>query len=68
MRILKAQDGDRLDQIVYKEYGTLEVLEEVLQANPHLVSKVILEDGDEITIAVIDIVKDSEDRELKTLW
>lgn len=41
-----AKTGERLDQIIYSNYGTLEAFEQVLEANPHLLKKEILEIGD----------------------
>lgn len=38
-----AKAGERLDQIIYSNYGTLEVFEQVLEVNPHLLKKEILE-------------------------
>ena len=67
MRQIIAQKGDRLDQIVYKEYGTLKVIDKVLEANPQLKSKVLLEDGDIINIPIITIPKESI-KEVQALW
>jgi len=67
MKQIIAQKGDRLDQIVYKEYGTLKVIDKVLEANPQLKSKVLLEDGDIINIPIITIPKESI-KEVKALW
>lgn len=41
-----AKTSERLDQIIYSNYGTLEVFGQVLEANPHLLKKEILEIGD----------------------
>lgn len=41
-----AKTGERLDQIIYSNYGTLEVFGQVLEVNPHLLKKEILEIGD----------------------
>jgi len=67
MKQIIAQKGDRLDQIVYKEYGTLKVIDKVLEANPQLKSKVLLEDGDIINIPIITIPKESI-KEVQALW
>lgn len=46
MRRTVATQGDRLDQIIYTFYGTLEVMNEVMMSNSHLMGKPILSDGD----------------------
>jgi len=40
------QEPKRLDQIVWEVYGNLEQFEEVLEANPKLSKKMILQVGD----------------------
>lgn len=67
MKQIIAQNGDRLDQIVYEQYKTLSVIDKVLEANTHLKNKVILEDGDVINIPVITIAKETI-KKVKTLW
>lgn len=67
MKQIIAQNGDRLDQIVYKQYKTLSVMDKVLEANTHLKNKVILVDGDVINIPVITIAKETI-KKVKTLW
>jgi phage tail protein X len=67
MKTVKAQAGDRLDQIAFSEYGTLKVLEKLIGANPHLVTKVILDDNDIVNIPVIEIQKQTI-KEVKALW
>jgi len=67
MKTVIAQNGDRLDQIVYQEYETLDVLDKVLEANTHLNNKVILEDGDVVNIPVITIQKETI-QEVQALW
>ncbi|MBD3842592.1 MAG: tail protein X, partial [Campylobacterales bacterium] len=59
MKQIIAQNGDRLDQIVYKEYGTLKVIDKVLEENTHLKYKVLLEDGDVVNIPVVYIPKET---------
>ena len=66
MRTYTAQKGDRLDSIVFKEYGTLEHLDKVLEANPHLVTKVAYDDGDVVNLPVIEVPK--KEIKVKTLW
>lgn len=67
MKQIIAQNGDRLDQIVYEQYKTLSVMGKVLEANTHLKNKVILVDGDVINIPVITIAKETI-KKVKTLW
>jgi len=67
MRTIIAQKGDRLDQIVYKEYGTLTIFDKVLEANTHLATKPILSDGDVVNIPVIQIKRQTT-KEVKSLW
>jgi phage tail protein X len=56
----RAYEGERLDEIVYGYYGTLEVFEEVLAYNARL--PVILQDGDIVKLPEIKIepVKEAE--------
>lgn len=60
-----ASDNQRLDEIVYKEYGTLEFFVDVLEKNQHLTNKVILKMGDVVNIPVI-----TKNKEIKedSLW
>lgn len=67
MKIVKAQRGDRLDQIVFKHYGTLKVYGEVLEANDHLVKKIILDDGYIVNLPVIEVVINPI-KKVETLW
>ncbi|WP_108062729.1 tail protein X [Poseidonibacter lekithochrous] len=67
MKTNNVQAGDRLDQIVYKEYGTLDVFAQVLAANPQLKSRTILNDTDVINLPVIEISPGKE-KEVKSLW
>lgn len=48
-----ASDNQRLDEIVYKEYGTLEFFVDVLEKNQHLTNKVILKMGDVVNLPVV---------------
>lgn len=64
-KIVIAQKGDRLEQIAYKEYKTLKVINKVIEANSHLISKVILDDGDIVNLPPIKLVKV---KEVKSLW
>lgn len=67
MRTVVAQAGDRLDQIAYKEYGTLTIFDKVMEANTHLATKPVLSDGDIVNIPVIEIKKETT-KEVKSLW
>ncbi len=67
MKTYTAQNGDRLDQIVYQEYNTLKVMDKVLEANIHLKHKVLLEDGDIVNLPVVTIEKETI-KKVKTLW
>ena len=60
--IYMSQDGDVLDQICQKYYGTTtRVVEQVLEANPHLTNlDAVLEAGIKITLPEITIQKETE--------
>ena len=60
-----AKDGDLLDWIVWKHYGTTSVLEQVLQANPNL-TKEILYAGTIVRLPYIEEIKKTN-TEIK-LW
>ena len=62
-----AKDGERLDQIVYAVYGTLDVYDEVLKANIHIADKIELEAGDIVYLP--DIKRDTTTlKDEKSLW
>ena len=63
-----ATQGERLDQIVFTQYNTLnkDVLNIVLSANKHLLNKIEL-DGFDI-VYLPDIQIDTFIQEEKTLW
>lgn len=65
MIIYTTKDGDVLDWIVWKHYGTLEVLEEILNVNPG-VSDEILKAGIKIKLPYIDTTLKSR-KEIR-LW
>lgn len=50
-----ACDGDRIDQIVYEHYGTLDVLSQVFDANPGIAQYLTLPMGLEITLPDIAV-------------
>ncbi|MBE2986564.1 tail protein X [Campylobacter sp. RM12920] len=58
-----AKDGERLDTIVYKHYGTLENFAEILAFNSRLNS--ILKAGDKVFLPEI---KENVVKKEKTLW
>ncbi|MFV0481360.1 MAG: tail protein X [Campylobacteraceae bacterium] len=62
MTIYTAKDGDRLDKIVYKHYGTPEIFSQVLVYNTKL--DAILKAGDKVYLPTITIEAKKEDR----LW
>ena len=66
MRQIKASDNQRLDEIVFTEYGTLEFMEIVLENNPHLTTKLILNIGDVINLPIVTKNKIEEKEEV--LW
>ena len=67
MKKYVAKRGERLDEIVFKEYKTLdkEVLNAVLSANKHLLNKLKLDAFDEVFLPEIEIKPKKTD---KTLW
>jgi len=67
MREYVATQGERLDQIIYREYKTLDknIVDEVLKANPHLLNKLVLDAFDKVYLPEIEIKSSSED---KALW
>lgn len=62
-----AKQGERLDTIVYSYYGTVDVLHTVMLYNVDLLGKELLDDGDVVTLPVID-TESSEIEKGKTLW
>ncbi|MCF6202027.1 MAG: tail protein X [Hydrogenimonas sp.] len=61
-----AKEGERLDQIVYAVYGSLEIFNEVLKANIHLADKIELDAGDRVYLP--EIKTDAETKDEKALW
>lgn len=62
-KIYIAKDGERLDIIVYKHYGTLKNFTEILAFNSHL--NAILKAGDKVFLPEI---KANVAKKEKTLW
>jgi len=67
MREYRANQGERLDRIIYREYKTLnqDVVNKVLEANPHLLGKIELDAFDIVYLPEITIEPCEEN---KTLW
>ncbi len=66
MKIVNALNGQRLDEIVYIEYGTLKNMEKVLDMNPHLTSKILLDSSDLVTLPIVEIALDENKED--ELW
>ena len=66
MKTVRAYKGQRLDQIIYKEYKSLDknIVNAVLAANPHLLKKVELEAGDIVNLPRIE----QKEQKGKYLW
>ncbi len=64
MKKIRAKYLDRLDQIVFREYGDLNHFEKVLEANPKLANKIILNEGDIVNLPLFKIEK----KKLDSLW
>lgn len=60
MKYTVATQGDRLDQIIYHHYGTLDVMNEVMMHNPNLMSTPILQNGDKVYLPDIDVTAQAE--------
>ena len=65
MTIITASQGDRLDQIVAKVYGTVAVYETVLSENEHLADRLTLEAGD---VVYLPDIPDETPAESAGLW
>lgn len=60
MRHTIATQNDRLDQIIYQYYGTLNVMNEVMMNNVHLMGKAILDNGDKVYLPDVIIPAPTE--------
>lgn len=60
-----ANDGDRIDSVVYRTYGTLEPLWMVLESNRELLGREVLQSGD---VVVLPLYKTKPKEETKALW
>lgn len=64
MKKVEASDNQRLDEIVYEQYGTLEFMEIVLENNPHLTTKLVLNIGDVVYLPTVDKTIEIKEDEL----
>jgi len=66
LKTVTAYKGQRLDQIIYKKYSTLEsdVVNAVLSVNVHLLNKLELEAGDVVYLPKIE----AKEPKGKHLW
>lgn len=64
MKEIKAKDYERLDQIVFREYQTLDYFEKVLEQNPKIANKMFLDEGDIVNLPIFKIDK----KKLESLW
>lgn len=65
MRVVITQ-AQRLDEIVYAHYGDLTHLDDVIAVNQHLVTKIILEAGDEVLLLEYEVK--SKENNIPALW
>ena len=71
MTLHRCTDGDRIDLIVLKHYGSLKPLNTVIEANRHLFSKsLILKSGEIVKLPEIEEerVEKSKPKERELLW
>lgn len=66
MRVVIKQQNKTLNDITLLHYKSLEALDLVIDSNPHLLSKVILDLGDEVILPEFE--QASKSAQLKTLW
>lgn len=66
MKYTVATKGDRLDQIIYQYYRSLDVMNEVMINNPHLMSTPILQSGDKVYLP--DIAEPEQSETGVSLW
>lgn len=59
-------DEERIDNIVYRYYGRVDVLQTVLEFNPHLLSVSLLQAGDRVYLP--EIALNNQYNEIPTLW
>jgi phage tail protein X len=63
-----AADGERLDSIVFKAYGSVDpyVMEAVMEENEHLLASTVLNAGDPVYLPDVEIKQ--EESTTKALW
>jgi hypothetical protein len=66
MRVVIKQKNKTLNDITLLHYGSLEFLDAVIESNAHLLSKVILDLGDEVELPQFE--KKHKSTTLKALW
>ena len=68
MNQYRANDGDRLDVIVFKNYGSIDadVMNAVLDANEHLLGNAVLKAGDVVFLP--EITTATQETTTKALW
>jgi phage tail protein X len=68
MNQYRAHDGDRLDVIVFKNYGSIDadVMDAVLDANEHLLGASVLKAGDVVFLP--EITTTTQETTTKALW
>lgn len=65
-RIYVARDGDRIDQIVFEHYGTLDVMTQVFDANPGIAALLDIPMGTELVLPDIDSAEIEQSTKLWT--
>ena len=62
--------SQRFDEVIYEVYGHLDLFEEVLSLNPHLLDKMHLEAGDAVTLIEIEpsTEKTPKEENLQSIW
>jgi len=68
MNQYRAVEGDRLDIIVFKAYGSIDavVFDAVLDANEHLLQSSVLQAGDIVYLP--KVAQTSKNKKTKALW
>ena len=65
MKKINALNGERLDQIVFREYKTLKYFEKIVESNPHLKNKILL---DETDVVYLPKIKEENIIKMDSLW
>ncbi|MEN4053767.1 tail protein X [Sulfurimonas sp. NWX79] len=68
MNQYRAVDGDRLDIIVFKAYGSIDavVFDAVLDANEHLLNSSVLKAGDIVYLP--EVARSVDEKKTEALW